>query len=488
MAPASFPLVELRSVANAQNEWVALLVDAIGGPVDSAFLQAVFGPPDLLEAVAPLDCIVRLHDPVVLDPPALNVLLASRILLAVSASALARDGVARRLAELQMQGYRVLIDGPLPDGVAPPLALRTVARDCSIDAPRAHALPALFGPHLAYQVDSVASYRECEQAGFAWFSGDYVLENALADDDDGTSRRRMLTMLALLARDADSQELELQLKQDPALSYHLLKLVNSAAFTGGVHDHQLPAGDQPHRPAPAAALAATAAVRAPESGRPAEPAAAAGGAARRGAGRPVQEGRLRPRRAGPGLHDRRVLAARPPVPHADGRAAARAASAGRRRSGAAGREGKLGQRLRLLEAERPDGAMLQGAGVDAEAWWQSQLHAYHWAIQVAAMSRMPAAAPVDFVGSSAAVCEAVVKLRGDALHAELGRIAAALLASPQGMLRAPGAPACAAAPALQLDQGLTQLVHAGGDCIGHYEVSGRAYSLEDRASSKAWRC
>jgi diguanylate cyclase (GGDEF)-like protein/PAS domain S-box-containing protein len=94
------------------------------------------------------------------------------------------------------------------------------------------------------------------------------------------------------------------------------------------------------------------------------------------------------------------------------------------------------------------------------------------------MSRMPAAAPVDFVGSSAAVCEAVVKLRGDALHAELGRIAAALLASPQGMF-APGAPACAAAPVLQLDQGLTQLVRAGGDCIGHYEVSGRAYSLED---------
>ena len=44
----------------------------------------------------------------------------------------------------------------------------------------------------------------------------------------------LMTMLALLARDADSHELEHQLKQDPALSYHLLKLVNSAAFTSGV--------------------------------------------------------------------------------------------------------------------------------------------------------------------------------------------------------------------------------------------------------------
>jgi EAL and modified HD-GYP domain-containing signal transduction protein len=382
MAPASFPLVELRSVANAQNEWVALLVDAIGGPVDSAFLQAVFGPPDLLEAVAPLDCIVRLHDPVVLDPPALNVLLASRILLAVSASALARDGVARRLAELQMQGYRVLIDGPLPDGVAPPLALRTVARDCSIDAPRAHALPALFGPHLAYQVGSVASYRECEQAGFAWFSGDYVLENALADDDDGSSRKRMLTMLALLARDADVQELELQLKQDPALSYHLLKLVNSAAFTGGVaitsFQHAI---NRIGRRQLQRWLQLLLYARQNPDGPPnlLLPLAALRGAAledlckKDGCDRDEQD--IAFMTGVFSLLDRlfhmpmQALLPELHLPEDVEAALLR-------------RAGKLGQRLRLLEAERPDGAMLQGADVDAEAWWQSQLHAYRWANQV----------------------------------------------------------------------------------------------------------
>ena len=90
------------------------------------------------------------------------------------------------------------------------------------------------------------------------------------------------------------------------------------------------------------------------------------------------------------------------------------------------------------------------------------------------MSEMPAAAPMDFVGGSAAVCDAVLKLRGDALHAELGRIAAALLASPHGVfLPADAVPTAPRAGALLQD------VRADGVCFGRYEAAGRAYSLED---------
>ncbi|MBW8900547.1 MAG: EAL domain-containing protein [Massilia sp.] len=90
------------------------------------------------------------------------------------------------------------------------------------------------------------------------------------------------------------------------------------------------------------------------------------------------------------------------------------------------------------------------------------------------MSEMPAAAPMDFVGGSAAVCDAVLKLRGDALYAELGRIAGALLASPHGAF----IPADAV-PAAPREGGLLQEVRADGLCFGHYEVAGRAYSLDD---------
>ncbi len=93
------------------------------------------------------------------------------------------------------------------------------------------------------------------------------------------------------------------------------------------------------------------------------------------------------------------------------------------------------------------------------------------------MSKLPAAAPLDFFGSSAAVCDAVLKLRGDALHAELGRIAAALLSSPYGLYLP--CSACDHVPEMALEGGLAQGVRADGACIGRYEVGGRSYRLED---------
>jgi diguanylate cyclase (GGDEF)-like protein/PAS domain S-box-containing protein len=81
---------------------------------------------------------------------------------------------------------------------------------------------------------------------------------------------------------------------------------------------------------------------------------------------------------------------------------------------------------------------------------------------------------MDFVGGSAAVCAAVLKLRGDALYAELGRIAGALLASPHGAFT----PADAV-PTAPRAGALLQEVRADGLCFGRYEVAGRAYSLDD---------
>jgi EAL and modified HD-GYP domain-containing signal transduction protein len=384
MPPDLFPLVEIRSVANAQNEWVALLLESAGRPVDGAFIEQLFGTPELLVATAPLDCVLLIDDPAVLTPPILTLLPPKRVVLAVRASALAFEGAAACLAQLQRAGYRIMLDGPLPAGVMAPATLRTVSRDCAAVDARAPLTPPpiLFGPHLARNIPTQDAFHACENGGYAWFSGDYVYERALDDGDDGTSRKRMLAMLALLARDADSSELEAQLKQDTMLSYHLLKLVNSAAFSSGTpiaSFHQAinrlgrrqlqrwlqlllyarPRADDLPNP-----LLALAAMR----GAALEALCKADGGDRDEQDLAFMTGVF-------SLLDRLF---RMPM------AAVVAELRLPREVEAAlvDRAGTLGQRLRLAEGA-PTAAALDGAGVDAHGWWGAQLHACHWAIQVA---------------------------------------------------------------------------------------------------------
>ncbi|MBC7683942.1 MAG: signal transduction protein, partial [Bdellovibrionales bacterium] len=46
------------------------------------------------------------------------------------------------------------------------------------------------------------------------------------------------------------------------------------------------------------------------------------------------------------------------------------------------RQGPLGQLLSLAQTKGVTPAMLDQAGFSPKAFWQTQLHAYHWAIQV----------------------------------------------------------------------------------------------------------
>lgn len=381
------PLVEVRPVANAQNEWVALLLRGAAGSlgVDAAGLHALFATPDLLAAVAPLDCIVLLDAVAVLTPAILELLPPNRVLLAVRASALAAEGAVGRLAELQLAGYRILVDGVAPGVVAPP-ALRGVARDCAEGVPAPLSLSPLSGPHLARGVDSLAGFQACANAGFHWFEGDYPLARPHRDDkrgDDGSTRKRLLTMLALLARDADQRELEHQLKQDPALSYHLLKLVNSAAFSGSTEIASFgQAISRLGRRQLQRWLQLLLYARTDPDGPPnlLLPLAALRGATlealcqRDGGDRDVQDLAFMA-----GVFS--LLDCLFDMPMAD--IVADLALPPEVEAALLRRAGRLGRRLQLAASGRPDPAALVGGAVHPADWWQAQLHAWHWAIQVA---------------------------------------------------------------------------------------------------------
>jgi EAL and modified HD-GYP domain-containing signal transduction protein len=382
-APEStpLPLVDMQAAANAGNQWAALTL-RLDGDAGAAW-QAIFSSPDLLSAIAPLDCVLLIATPAILTPALLALMPPSRVMFAIGAGALADGAACRTIAALQQQGYRILIDGAAPDGVAGAPGLGTVSLDCGAGVPVPGALAALFGPHLARGVHTAAQYEACAKAGFGWFSGDYPIHPALSSEpDDGTSRKRMLSLLGLLAVDAGTREVETELKQDPALSYQLLKLVNSAAFAlstpitcfaqaiGLLGRRQLQrwlqlllfarqrADGLPNPLLPVAALRAA----------QMESLCKQGGGEREAQDLAFMIGVFSLLDVLLGMPMAEIVGALQLAP--DSAAAL------------TGRGGTLGKMLKLVETPAPSRADLQEARIAPAQWWQSQLHAYHWAIQV----------------------------------------------------------------------------------------------------------
>ncbi|MBC7452494.1 MAG: HDOD domain-containing protein [Massilia sp.] len=391
-------MVDMHAVANAGNRWVALLLQLDAGLADpGAVWAAVFATPELLAAVAPLDCIVLLATPALLTPALLEAMPANRVLFAIAATALAEGANRGVIAALQQQGYRVLIDCAASAGLVLAPTLCAVSRDWAgwdgnadgasgaISNPVAKpaALLALFGPHLARGVASAERRAQCADAGFAWFSGAYPLHPApLAEANDAGLHQRLLSLLALIAADADARQIETLLKQDAVLAYQLLKLVNSAAFAPAspvtscaqaialLGRRQLQRWLQlllfarPRCDGLGNALLPIAALRAAQMAS----LCALGGGTLEAQDAAFMVGAF-------SLLD--VLLQRPmadivaslnlPV----GLGAALSA-----------RQGRLGQWLTLVAAPTPLACALRAADITPGHWWHSQLHAYHWAIQV----------------------------------------------------------------------------------------------------------
>lgn len=219
------PLVAIDPIADANNAWVALSIRMAPGADPGRFLQPALAEADLLEVVAPLNILLVVDELAALTPQLLERVPVHR----VGFIAAPREGDARIRRNLAEAGYRIWSAGAA-DALAAPAGTRH-ALDCHAAAP-ATALNQLHGPHLGYAIASAARKQACLDKGVAWFAGDYPYDPEVAPDPDEASgsRRRIMTLLALLARDADSYELEQQIRQDPTLAYHLLRLVNSAAF------------------------------------------------------------------------------------------------------------------------------------------------------------------------------------------------------------------------------------------------------------------
>lgn len=226
----SFPLVTLQPVVNARHGWVALSLDS--GGADAATLGRIFCELGLYDSLDGLPCVVALAE---IPADLGDYIPAQDIILRLPVARCADPGLARTLLRLQRDGFRLVADG-LPAGdTRLPAAITGIALTCDGGAPPAGTgawLPRLPGLHLALGIDTAAALAQCRGAGFQWFAGNYPLQPAAATGQPpaGPAAALLLKLLALIARDAETREIEAILKQDPHLTFQLLRLVNSVAF------------------------------------------------------------------------------------------------------------------------------------------------------------------------------------------------------------------------------------------------------------------
>jgi EAL and modified HD-GYP domain-containing signal transduction protein len=343
-------------------------------------LQALLNCPECAELGA-LDYFIPLADPLALDPAQLDGLPLERIVFTVPAARLAEDAVQQRCKQLAERGLRLLADGDA--GIAAAQAgIRGLDVDCSAALPGALAMMTLPGPHLARNASEERA-EACRRAGFTLFRGELPRpQEHDAGQGDGTTRKRLLALLGLLAQDADSRELETLLKQDPALSFQLLKLVNSAAFapnSNPIHNFgqaiNLLGRRQLQRwlqlllyarqvDGPANALLPLAALRAAQ-----------------------MESLCRLREGDRDEQDQAflvgvfslldVLLAMPM-----GEIVAALNLDLDVVAALLDRSGPFGEMLALAEMHEPQASALRDVGIDNETYWRSLLQAYHWALQV----------------------------------------------------------------------------------------------------------
>lgn len=235
---------------------------------------------------------------------------------------------------------------------------------------------------LAEKVESRDDYDACVALGFDYFQGFYFARPAVITGRKlSPSQLAVIDMMKLITSDADNSAIEKAVKRDVTLALNLLRLVNSAAVGARYRIDSLSQAvtvlgrRQLQRWLQLLLYARTSADGLPNLLLPL--AALRAGqleylCKREGGDRDAQD--LAFMTGAFSLLDRllgmpmaAILADLPLPEHVNAALLAR--------------QGVLGQRL-LLAERGPDATAMAQAGVDAAAWWDSQLHAHHWAIQV----------------------------------------------------------------------------------------------------------
>jgi len=159
---------------------------------------------------------------------------AHRIFLCIPEAACANKENQSRLKHFSSNGFRIVADNFVSSLELAWNDTKYFAMDAKAGLPfyaKSWTTKLSSGQHWAKNISDSGVLEQALQSGFKMLSGDYAFNPPISNKSaDSSARTRLLKLLGLVSRDADSPELEELFKQDPSLSFMLFKLVSSAAF------------------------------------------------------------------------------------------------------------------------------------------------------------------------------------------------------------------------------------------------------------------
>ena len=147
--------------------------------------------------------------------------------LEIPAAGLAAPATQELVAELGAAGQPLCLSGYVPGMTLPADAPFRFLLAHGLSDKQLRDAPGLT---LATGLANLAAFRQATEAGYGGAAGWFFLHGRPISDKLNPSHAQIVRVLNLVRRNAEIKEIEAALKQDVALSYKLLRYINSAGF------------------------------------------------------------------------------------------------------------------------------------------------------------------------------------------------------------------------------------------------------------------
>ncbi|PKO25458.1 MAG: diguanylate phosphodiesterase [Betaproteobacteria bacterium HGW-Betaproteobacteria-8] len=168
----------------------------------------------------------------------IELLPPKRTVLEILRTVPATGAVLQRCKDLRARGYQISLDNPMfANNVEPLLALADYIKIDMLalneeELLKAHALYKNLPARLvAEKVETSEQFEACQKMGIEFFQGFYFAKpETLSAKVINPSYVCVIDIINMVSHDADNKEIETGFKRDSALSFKLLRYINSVGF------------------------------------------------------------------------------------------------------------------------------------------------------------------------------------------------------------------------------------------------------------------